>query len=204
MSSESNSSGLRLARRRNKMSQIFINTYSGKRFDYIEQNPENVCIEDIAYSLSRLCRFCGHIKIFYTVCHHSMALSDLFSSVRMKILAFLHDAHEIYLNDMPSPAVSWINILDGGHFKESLKKAKHILDKTIFEHLEIDFPSNQERKMVKSAEDILFNIEKSAFGFGDRINLAKCSESLGHYLIIDKETARQEYLERFNLLRKLL
>lgn len=184
------------------MSQIYINTYSGKRFDYIDQKPENVCVNDIAYSLSKLCRFCGHIKSSYTVCHHSMAVSDLFSSPRMKILGLLHDAHEAYLNDIPSPAAAWINILDGGYFKKSLQKAKRIIDRTIFKHFEIDFPSNREQIMVKDADNILFEIENSAFGFGNKFSIAECSKSIGRYLLMDERIARQKYLERFDLLIK--
>jgi len=182
------------------MSQIFINTYSGKRLDFIEQKAESVCIDDIAYALSNLCRFCGHPGPFFTVCHHSMIVSDLLSGTRLKTLGLLHDAHEAYIGEILKPTAVWLNILDGGRFKKALKTAKHLVDRTIFEHLKIDLPSEEEQKIIKIADDMSFEMERDAFGFGDKSDIAKGQESLGRYLLMHKHTALQTYLEKFNSL----
>lgn len=179
------------------MSNLFINTHSGKHFDYMEQ--KGVCINDIAYALSNLCRFCGHPDQFYTVAHHSIATSDLLSGSRLKTLGLLHDAHEAYLNDMPTPAVAWINILSDGCFKKALKTAKYIIDKTIFEHFGIDLPSESERRMIKDADVMMFEMERSALGLDDNLEVVNKS-LLAPYLLMDRFAVRQAYLERFDSL----
>ena len=78
-------------------------TYTGKVFDFLNPKPEMVCIEDIAHSLSNLCRYTGHVRKFYSVGEHCilMALSDKCPGDPMSKL--LHDAAEAYIGDMASP-----------------------------------------------------------------------------------------------------
>ena len=52
------------------MSEIM--THSKKMFDPLHPNVELIDIEDIAHSLSMLCRANGHFRTFYSVCQHSI------------------------------------------------------------------------------------------------------------------------------------
>lgn len=77
-------------------------TYTGVTFWPMDPRVEEVDIEDIAHSLSMLCRFNGHIKSFYSVAQHSVLVSAL-CSPENQLWGLLHDASEAYISDMPSP-----------------------------------------------------------------------------------------------------
>lgn len=57
----------------------FIQTLSGKQFDYLSATIDDIDIEDIAVALSNICRFSGHLPEFYSVAQHSVLCSQLVS-----------------------------------------------------------------------------------------------------------------------------
>jgi hypothetical protein len=85
-----------------KMKDLFIETVSGKNF-YIDSSPFD--IHDIASALSKLCRFNGHTKKFYSVAQHSILVADIMENLKLgdPFEGLLHDATEAYLADIPSP-----------------------------------------------------------------------------------------------------
>jgi len=90
------------------MSQ-FIATFTGKKFYFDNITPEQICIEDIAHSLSMLCRFTGHVHQFYSVAQHSLLVDkQINGSPEVHLAALLHDAAEAYVNDLASPIKKWI------------------------------------------------------------------------------------------------
>ncbi|ENB2789983.1 hypothetical protein ABHJ36_000401 [Escherichia coli] len=50
----------------------FIKTFSGKHFYYDRINKDDIDINDIAVSLSNICRFAGHLSHFYSVAQHAV------------------------------------------------------------------------------------------------------------------------------------
>lgn len=77
-------------------------TYTGKLVNPFELKEDDICIEDIAHSLSMLCRFNGHCKSFYSVARHSVYVSKLVSPENA-MCALLHDASEAYFGDIITP-----------------------------------------------------------------------------------------------------
>src|ERR1019366_6096193 len=61
--------------RQSKPTKSAIRTYTGILFDFEEPEASPICIEDIAHSLSLLCRFAGHCREFYSVAEHSIRVS---------------------------------------------------------------------------------------------------------------------------------
>ena len=86
---------------------MIVTTHSGQRFDPLNFEPKNVVLEDIALALSRLCRFCGHTSVFYSVADHSCNLAEIAEEagldIQHQVAALFHDAAEAYLGDMISP-----------------------------------------------------------------------------------------------------
>jgi hypothetical protein len=82
-----------------------IETFSGLFVDYDDPQPEQISIYDIAHALSQICRFGGHTRVFYSVAEHSILVSRLLGKDRSlpRLAALLHDAHEAYLGDIPTP-----------------------------------------------------------------------------------------------------
>ncbi len=80
--------------------QFYIQTNKGHKI-YLD-DLENSCfdIEDIAHSLSNLCRWTGHTNNFYSVAQHSFHVSE---NCINQLDGLMHDATEGYLNDISSP-----------------------------------------------------------------------------------------------------
>ena len=85
----------------------YITTVTGKHFYPLNPNPKDIDIEDIAQSLSLICRANGHFKHFYSVAQHSIACAEEAiergCSVEVILGCLLHDASEAYLCDVTRP-----------------------------------------------------------------------------------------------------
>lgn len=84
-----------------------IKTYTGLMFDPLAPDPELIRVEDIAHSLSMLCRANGHFKSFYSVGQHSincmLEAQARDYSPRVQLACLLHDGSETYLSDVTRP-----------------------------------------------------------------------------------------------------
>ncbi len=82
-------------------------TVSGRVFWPLDPRPEEVFIEDVAHSLSHLCRFNGHPKYFYCVAEHAVRVSNLIEAQQRPVLeqfiALHHDDGEAYMGDVIAP-----------------------------------------------------------------------------------------------------
>ena len=90
----------------------YFETFTGKHFYLLNPRPEDVCIEDIAHSLARTCRYGGHVRVEnYSVAEHSCLMAEyvmgLVASGRYTRLdaleALMHDAGEAYYGDIKRP-----------------------------------------------------------------------------------------------------
>lgn len=108
----------------------WILTYTGKHFDLLDPQPDMVCIEDIAHSLSNLCRFNGHTEGFYSVAQHSVNVMkevyarDYLAPRRLLLTALLHDAAEAYIGDLSSPLKKAMKLAGDNSFRAIEAKIK--------------------------------------------------------------------------------
>lgn len=79
-----------------------VRLYSGKYVNVASLTEDDICLEDIAHSLAMTCRFNGNTKSFFSVLSHSILVSSIVEN-RFQLEALMHDAHEAYLFDIPSP-----------------------------------------------------------------------------------------------------
>ena len=87
------------------MSEIM--TRSHKMFDPLNPDVSLIDIQDIAHSLSMLCRANGHFRDFYSVGMHCVncareAMARGYSR-KVQLACLLHDASEAYLSDVTRP-----------------------------------------------------------------------------------------------------
>lgn len=85
----------------------WIQTYSGHKFHFLNDDSQEVYPLDIAVVLSRMPRWAGHTREFYSVAQHSIAVAMLVrergGNISEQLQALLHDGTEAYMCDMPSP-----------------------------------------------------------------------------------------------------
>lgn len=105
----------------------YTTTFTGRHVGI--ENTEYPSILDIAIGLSRIVRFGGQGKEFYTVLSHSLMMDDLYREIagahaqeKVRLAILLHDASEAVFSDIPSPMKS----LD-------MKKIQHGLDARVFD-----------------------------------------------------------------------
>jgi hypothetical protein len=78
----------------------WIETFTGKRFEFLDPKHDQIDIRDIAHSLAYTCRYTGHSKKFYSVAEHSILVSYLAID---PLAGLLHDSSEAYITDIASP-----------------------------------------------------------------------------------------------------
>lgn len=93
----------------------WIVTAGGRRFPLRGATTRDLHVDDVAGPLSRICRFGGHVRSFYSVAQHCVLVSSLVherallsgaypDACRLLVReALLHDATEAYLGDVVTP-----------------------------------------------------------------------------------------------------
>jgi len=85
----------------------WITTFSGLHVRLPDIDIEQVRLRDIAHSIGLQCRYMGHCSQFYSVAEHSVLVSELAQACGENLLTvrccLLHDVHEAFVGDFPSP-----------------------------------------------------------------------------------------------------
>lgn len=138
----------------------WILTANAMRIDYVNPEPSQITMADIAHSLGNLCRFTGATKQFYSVAQHSCFVARIVEDLLggevtaeerdtvefqdQLLAAMLHDAAEAYINDLASP----LKQLMGGRYGW----IDHGLTNVIFERYGVDIA--YKNRIVKDADNI--------------------------------------------------
>jgi hypothetical protein len=81
---------------------------SGRKFWPVDPRADEVFIEDIAAALSKMCRYGGHCKRFYSVAEHCVLMAHA-APEELALHCLLHDAQEAYLSDVIRPIKSQLH-----------------------------------------------------------------------------------------------
>lgn len=117
---------------------LWIQTATGIKFNLIAPEPGSMQLDDIAAALSKICRFNGHTKEFYSVAEHCVRMARELNCeghpLMTQFWALMHDAVETYICDIPSPVkralddLSWHYLLGYGSYKQLYDSLeKHLL-----------------------------------------------------------------------------
>lgn len=141
---------------------MYMGTFTGKKFYPNDFKPSDVCIEDVAHALSMECRYGGHTRTFYSVAEHCCLLCDhVMTSVgtsrltlyEMARVALLHDAAEAYVSDMTRPLKKVL---------PSFKMLENRVETVVFEALGVDdhmpdWLKRLDQRIIKDEQRQLFD-----------------------------------------------
>ena len=130
----------------------WLGTVSGKKINLLDPDPGQICIEDIAHALSRICRFGGHLNQMWSIASHSMLVADMVAEPH-KLQALLHDAAEAYICDIPTPLKQLLG--------EPYAEIETRLTNAIGEALGVDLTNLPD--VVRKADRIALMSEREAF-----------------------------------------
>lgn len=98
--------------------KLWIQTHTGKAWDFLNPNPASVDPRDIAHALAGICRYTGHTPFFYSVAQHCYyAAMHVARTYNLKLThpvvqaAALHDASEAYCMDISAPLKKMMRIV---------------------------------------------------------------------------------------------
>lgn len=124
-------------------------TSGGHRFWPLDPRPQDIHIEDIAHGLSMLCRFCGQVKKFYSVGHHSVLVSRIVHP-RAALAGLLHDASEAYLGDIIRPIKQHLDVY---------KKFEDATMRAVCQKFGLNWDDEELWNEVKRADNVLLATE---------------------------------------------
>ena len=120
-------------------------TRSGGLFWPLDPRPEDVKITDIASHLSKLCRFNGACKDFYSVAQHSVIVSYVVPK-DYALEGLLHDASDAYIG---TGCASW---------RSTPRRSVELhLERVIAQRFDLRFPFPCE---IKEADNVLLMTER--------------------------------------------
>lgn len=159
-----------------------LETVNGNIINPCNPDSNAIDIHDIAWALSRMPRFAGHTitEIPYTVAQHSIYVSEILENLfkqtfvedeelalaifrfnqenesgrkYLLIKALIHDAHEGYTGDLPSP------IKQIPELRPILKEVEARLDVAIYAKLNLKECTETEKYLIKYCDNISQAIE---------------------------------------------
>lgn len=103
---------------------------SGAYVDPFCPDMRYVTLDDIAVPMSRINRYNGHGRVAWNLVQHSALVADLCDDPMTKVYALLHDAHEVFLGDITTPAARSLESI--GMSRAGLREVKKGIDRQIF------------------------------------------------------------------------
>jgi len=129
-------------------------TYTNTLFYPLDPWVDEVKIEDIAHSLSQMCRANGHFKTFYSVAQHSINCAQEARarglSGKIQLACLLHDASEAYISDVTRPVKCYL---------DEYRKIECKLQQVIYAKFGIDDLTDEETRNVDDIDDALLYYE---------------------------------------------
>jgi 5'-nucleotidase len=108
-----------------------IETYSGGWLDLWNPRREDLRHGDIALGLSRVCRFAGQSRWFYSVAEHSVLVARLAKKIsddrNAARYALVHDASEAYIGDVSAPLKTVMRLEGGSPYDDVAEKLTAVI-----------------------------------------------------------------------------
>lgn len=132
---------------------FWMETFTGKRFNFLDATIDDVDIGDIAHSLSLKCRFSGMSKDFISVAEHSIHVSKICPNHPLEGL--LHDAAEAYTGDISRPFKMYLKKVS-----PEFREAEERIERLVAEKFNLIYPFPPE---IKEADNALLLAERKKY-----------------------------------------
>ena len=152
----------------------WVQTFSGGAVDLLSPQPGQILLVDIAHALSRIPRFNGHTggPLAWNVAQHSLLVESLLpgdADPVTRLLALLHDAHEAYIGDVPSPVKLALLRFTPKDYSgptsrdvDPLRRVAIGLDKAIRDAFALPQPTDRQAALIGSADLLALRVERDA------------------------------------------
>lgn len=175
-------------------------TATGRYFDFLNPDPASIEIEDIATALSRICRFTGHTREFYSVAQHSVYVS-YFVPQDHALAGLLHDAAEAYIGDCSTPLKRML---------PDYKAIEHRVERAICARFGLVYPLDQcvkaadLRMLLTERRDLMpqplpDNVQTDVIAWADFGGIPPLATRIRG---LHSDDARQVFLDRFHELSR--
>lgn len=174
-----------------KLDDQWIALLSGGQFNYNRPQESDVTIDDLASALSNICRFSGHLPVFYSVAQHLVNTSHIVPK-EYAFTALMHDTAEAFTNDIPTP-LKWALPV--------FKDLEVSIEQAMSDKFGFTYPYPQE---VKSADTEMLILEKLYVKKDNSVWPNYEGIEVGHLLgRVDLNSwqprrAKREFIERYN------
>jgi uncharacterized protein len=156
---------------------IWTQTRYGKAFDLLNPDPALVDFDEIALTLAHLNRYAGNFEKAISVGQHTLIACDAADEAD-KPHVLIHDAHEAFIGDIPTPAAQALAAYAqrrGGEgwgviVSNAIAHLKHDLDVSIHAAAGLSVPAPALRQRIRAADLRALQTERRDF-------LAKCLRS---------------------------
>lgn len=109
------------------MDKCWMTLHSRRQVDLSDCREQDIDISDIAWSLTRICRFNGHTSRFYSVACHCLGMAKYAVELKLPtdviLKCLLHDAKEAYYGDITKPVQTLLGIKWEWSWEQSVAKA---------------------------------------------------------------------------------
>lgn len=157
------------------LSPFWINTASGRCFDFVSPRPDMICLDDIVHHLSREGRWSGNIEFTsFSVAQHTLIASTACRLLSSRPYVLLHDAPEAYIRDLATPWKQWL--IDQGADVVGLER--RILEQAIYPAFNLPPPSPAILADVHQADAIALATEYRDVVKGKSDNWAPTAQPL--------------------------
>lgn len=137
-----------------------IRTWTGILFPVEAPRPEHIHEWDLAHSMSNICRWQGQCSRFYSVAEHCVNVAktcEALADVRVALYGLLHDAHEAFIGDIPTPYK---------RLTPEMQRLKKVIDKAIYAKFGLAEPTGAIYDTVKLADGYVGYFEDHALHHG--------------------------------------
>jgi hypothetical protein len=136
----------------------WIQTYSGHAVHPLKMTVGDIRIEDIAHSLSNMCRFLGHCQKFYSVAQHCCHVAEQLPGP-LKIYGLLHDASEAYIIDVPKLIKPRVLFADKDGNTLRYEEVELFIQRVVWEAFDLSEPTPQDVIEIKNADKLMLSVE---------------------------------------------